>query len=141
MKWAMSRLVVEGYEVFAGKGQCIVWRSPPMYGNSTFFNIGLEQGKTKPDVGRFNVTKAPSDMSAFETPTLRSIESSGPYFHNGSVTKLKNAVRYMAGGGKPDPSKSPILRDTLLGDKKVSQVVAFLKALTSTETWEQPKLP
>ena len=83
---AVSKEAVEGYKVFADKGQFIVWRSPPMYCNSTFFNIGLEQGKTKPDVGRFNVTKAPSDMSAFKTPTLRSIESSGPYFHNGSVT-------------------------------------------------------
>ena len=47
----------------------------------------------------------------------------------------------MAGGGKPDPNKSPILRDTLLGDEEVSQVVAFLKPLTSTETWEHPKVP
>ena len=138
---AVSTDAVEGYKVFAGKGQCIVCHSPPMYGNSTFFNIGLEHGKAKPDVGRFNVTKAPSDMSAFKTPTLRSIELSGPYFHDGSVAKLEDAVRYMAGGGKPDPNKSPILRDTQLSDKEVSQVVAFLKTLTSTEKWEQPKLP
>ena len=138
---AVSSDAVEGYKVFAGKGQCIVCHSPPMYGNSTFFNIGLEHGKAKPDVGRFNVTKEPSDMSAFKTPTLRSIELSGPYFHDGSVAKLDDAVRYMAGGGKPDPNKSPILRDTQLSDKEVSQVVAFLKTLTSTEKWEQPKLP
>ena len=92
-------------------------------------------------MGRFNVTKAPSDMSAFKTPTLRSIESSGPYFHDGSVAKLEDAVRYMAGSSKPDPNKSPIQRETLLGDGEVSQVVAILKALTSIETWEQPKLP
>ena len=121
-----------------GSGVC---HSLFMYGNSTFFNIGLEHGKAKPDVGRFNVTKEPADMSAFKTPTLRSIELSGPYFHDGSVAKLEDAVRYMAGGGKPDPNKSPILRDTQLTDKEVSQVVAFLKTLTSTEKWEQPKLP
>lgn len=138
---AVSSDAVEGYKVFAGKGQCIVCHSPPLYGNSTFFNVGLEHGKTKPDVGRFNVSKNPADMSAFKTPTLRSIELSGPYFHDGSVAKLEDAVRYMAGGGKPDPNKSPILRDTQLTDKEVGQVVAFLKTLTSTEKWEQPKLP
>lgn len=138
---AVSSEAIEGYKVFAGKGQCIVCHSPPLYGNSTFFNIGLEHGKAKPDVGRFNVTKNPADTSAFKTPTLRSIELSGPYFHDGSVAKLEDAVRYMAGGGKPDPNKSPILRDTQLSDKEVGQVVAFLKTLTSTETWEQPKLP
>ncbi|MFM9879347.1 MAG: cytochrome-c peroxidase [Burkholderiaceae bacterium] len=138
---AVSTDAVEGYKVFAGKGQCIVCHSPPHYGNSTFFNVGLEHGKAKPDVGRFNVTKNPADMSAFKTPTLRSIELSGPYFHDGSVAKLEDAVRYMAGGGKPDPNKSPILRDTQLSDKEIGQVVAFLKTLTSTETWEQPKLP
>lgn len=70
---------------------------------------------------------------AFKTPTLRSIKLSGPYFHVGSVAKLEDAVRYMAGGGKPDPNKSAILRDTQLTDKEVGQVAAFLKALTSTE--------
>lgn len=138
---AVSDDAVEGYKIFAGKGQCIVCHSPPHYGNSTFFNIGLEHGKAKPDVGRFNVTKNPADMSAFKTPTLRSIELSGPYFHDGSVAKLEDAVRYMAGGGKPDPNKTPIMTDRQLSDKEVGQVVAFLKTLTSTETWEQPKLP
>ena len=138
---AVSKDAVEGYKVFAGKGQCIVRHSAPMCGNSTFFNIGLEHGKAKPDVGRFNVTEELADISAFKTPTLRSIELSGPYFHDGSVAKLEDAVRYMAGGGERDPNKSPILRDTQLTDKEVGQVVAFLKTLTSTEKWEQPKLP
>lgn len=138
---AVSAEAVEGYKVFAGKGQCIVRHSPPMYGNSTLFNIGLDHGEAKPDVRRFRVTKERSDMSAFKTPTLRSIELSGPYFHDGSVAKLEDAVRYMAGGGKPDSNNSPILRDTQLSEKEVGLVVSFLKTLTSNKKWEQPKLP
>ena len=80
-------------------------------------------------------------MKATRFLHARASASSGAYFHNGSVAKLEDAARYMAGGGKPDPNKSPIQRETLLGDGEVSQVVAFLKGLTSTETWEQSKLP
>ena len=80
-------------------------------------------------------------MKATRCLQARASASTGPYFYNGSVTKLEDAVRYMAGSSKPDPNKSPIQRETLLGDGEVSQVVAFLKGLTSTETWEQSKLP
>jgi cytochrome c peroxidase len=138
---AVSQAAVEGYALFAGKGQCIVCHAPPLYGNSTFFNIGLEHGKEKPDPGRFNVTKQESDRGAFKTPTLRSVELSGPYFHDGSASTLREAVAYMAGGGKPDPNKSPILRPTGLTDAEIDKVVAFLNSLTSNEGWQQPKLP
>jgi cytochrome c peroxidase len=138
---AVSAAAVEGYALFAGKGGCMACHAPPLYGNSTFFNIGLEHGKDKPDPGRFNVTKQESDRGAFKTPTLRSVELSGPYFHDGSVATLREAVAYMASGGKPDPNKSPILRPTGLTDAEIDKIVAFLNSLTSTEPWQEPKLP
>ena len=47
----------------------------------------------------------------------------------------------MAGGGKPDPNKTPLMRPTGLSEAEIDKIVAFLNSLTSTETWEQPKLP
>jgi cytochrome c peroxidase len=138
---AVSKDAIAGQALFAGKGRCTTCHAPPYYGNSSFFNIGLEQGKDKPDPGRFNVTKNEADRGAFKTPTLRSVELSAPYFHDGSAGTLKDAVRYMAGGGKPDPNKSPALQPTGLSEAEIDQIVAFLNSLTSTETWEQPKLP
>jgi cytochrome c peroxidase len=126
---AVSKDAIAGQALFAGKGRCSTCHAPPFYGNSTFFNIGLEQGKDKPDPGRFNVTKQEADRGAFKTPTLR------------SVATLKDAVRYMAGGGKPDANKSAALLPTGLSEAEIDQIVAFLNSLTSTETWEQPKLP
>ena len=140
-KKAVSADAIEGQALFAGKGRCTFCHTPPLYGNSTFFNIGLEHGKTKPDIGRFNVSKVDSDMSAFKTPSLRSVELSGPYFHDGSVATLKEAVRYMASGGKADPNKSPLLVPTGLTEAEIDKVVAFLNSLTSSESWEPPKLP
>ena len=138
---AVSKAAIEGQALFAGKGRCTTCHAPPYYGNSTFFNVGLELGKAKPDVGRFNVTKDEADRGAFKTPSLRSIELSAPYFHDGSAATLKEAVRYMASGGKPDPNKSPALQPTGLSDAEVDKIVSFLMSLTSTEPWVQPTLP
>jgi len=97
--------------------------------------------KERSDPGRFNVTRNEADRGAFKTPTLRSVELSGPYFHDGSAASLKEVVRYMASGGKPDPNKSPLLQSTGLTEVELDKIVLFLNTLTSTEGSTQPKLP
>ena len=57
------------------------------------------------------------------------------------MASLKEAVRYMAGGGKPDPNKTPLLQPTGLSEAEIDKVVAFLNTLTSTEPWVAPTLP
>lgn len=138
---AVSAEAVEGFALFMGKGRCAACHTPPFYGNSTYFNIGLEAGKARPDPGRFNVTKNEADSSAFKTPTLRSIALRAPYFHDGSRATLDEAVRYMAAGGGDDPKKSPILSPTGLTEPEIGRLVEFLKTLTSTEPWTAPALP
>ena len=138
---AVSADAIAGFRLFTGKGACSTCHAPPFYGNSTFFNIGLEHGKDKPDPGRFNVTKQEADRGAFKTPSLRSVALGAPYFHDGSVATLKDAVRYMAGGGRPDPNTSPVLQPRGLSDREIDQIVAFLVSLTSTEPWQAPALP
>jgi cytochrome c peroxidase len=136
---AVSKDAVEGYLLFAGKAGCVACHAPPFYGNSTFFNIGLEHGKEKP--GRFNVTKAETDRGAFKTPSLRSVALGGPYFHDGSAATLKEAVRYTASGGKPDPNKSAVVQPRSLTEAEIDKLVAFLTSLTSNETWQPPTSP
>lgn len=138
---AVSAAAIEGQALFAGKGGCTACHAPPYYGNSSFFNIGLEHGKAKPDAGRFNVTKNEADRGAFKTPSLRSVALGAPYFHDGQTATLEEAVRYMAGGGKPDPNRSPVLQPRHLSDAEIGKIVAFLNSLTSTEPWVAPKLP
>ena len=138
---AVTQTAIDGQALFMGKGRCVVCHTPPTYTGSAFFNIGLEAGKAKVDPGRFNVTQDVADTSSFKTPTLRSIAISGPYFHDGSVASLEDAVRYMAGGGGADPAKSPVLVDTGLSDDEITKVVAFLRTLTSEEPFERPIVP
>lgn len=64
-----------------------------------------------------------------------------PCFHDGSVATLNEAVRPMAGVGKPDPTKTPVLQPRCLSEAELDKVVAFLAGLTSTEPWQAPVLP
>lgn len=72
------------------------------------------------DKGRFDVTKKEEDAHMFRVPTLRNIALTAPYFHNGSVTSLEEAVKVMA--------KTQLNKD--LKKEEVNNIVAFLKTLT-----------
>jgi len=84
--------------------------------------------------GRFEVTKNKEDMNVFKVPGLRNIEMTYPYFHDGNVWQLEEAVRTMA-----DVQLGKKLSDSETGD-----IAAFLKSLTGTipkEALEMPVLP
>jgi cytochrome c peroxidase len=84
------------------------------------------------DMGRFEATKNDADKHIWRVPTLRNIALTAPYFHNGAVKTLDEAVRVMA--------KTQLNKD--LSDEQVQDIVAFLNALTG-EFPEQtmPRLP
>jgi cytochrome c peroxidase len=85
------------------------------------------------------------DTGAFKTPTLLDISKSAPYFHNGSVATLEEAVDVMLQGGKPNP----YLDEKNLADAKNAKLtaaekgdlLAFLRALDANYTIEEPALP
>lgn len=75
---------------------------------------------TSPAKGRYDVTKKPEDMYVFKVPSLRNVERTAPYFHDGQVWSLEEAVRIMA----------DIQLGVQLKDDEVKAIVAFLKSLT-----------
>ena len=84
------------------------------------------------DTGREQVTGSGADTNMFRTQTLRNITDTAPYFHNGSVNDLSEAVRVMA--------KSQLNKD--LSDTDVKDIVAFLGALTGEyPEITMPRLP
>jgi cytochrome c peroxidase len=139
---AVSPDAIAGYKIFTTKAQCVLCHVPPLYTDGLFHNIGIEAGKAKPDVARFKVTNDPKDTSAFKTPSLRAAARSFPYFSDGSAATLEDAVKFMAGGGKPDPNLDQRLKPANLTDAEIKQVVAFLQALGDTpDQLEKPTLP
>lgn len=136
-KAALSDEEKAGLGVFMGKGACTSCHAPPhfstgYFGEGAFFNVGIgtkDVPEAEVDVGRQKVTEKDYDWAAFRPPTLRNVTASAPYFHDGSVGALKDAVKFMAGGGYDNKNKTPLVSDRHLTEREVDQIVAFLGAL------------
>jgi cytochrome c peroxidase len=148
-KAALSDQQQKGLDVFESKGRCSTCHAPPFFSTAmaleggAYFNagIGTDGPEDKVDVGRMKVSNKPDDWAAFKPPSLRNITKSPPYFHNGSVPKLEDAVKIMASGGIANKNKSPLLQDAQLTDAERADLIAFLGALECGGKLEEPKLP
>lgn len=129
-KKALNQQELEGYALFKSSG-CSGCHNGPAVGGALFQKFGVYhpyETKSKAE-GRKGVTGKDTDLNVFKVPTLRNIELTYPYFHDGAVTTLEDAVKIMG--------KVQLDRD--FDKKEIDSIVAFLKTLTG----EQPdiKLP
>lgn len=138
---AVSDEVKKGYEVFK-KLECTNCHDGVLLTDMQYHNVGIGMDAEKPDVGRFKVTGNEEDTGAFKTPTLRDIAKSGPYFHDGSVATLEEAVDLMIGGGKPNKylDRTNLKKRKATDDEK-KNLIAFLGSLTNDCQLTEPKLP
>ncbi|MBL6987455.1 MAG: cytochrome-c peroxidase [Methylobacter sp.] len=115
-----------GYDLF--KANCASCHFGPALGGLSFEKMGVKQDyfklrggqPTEADNGRFNATKQEKDRHFFKVPVLRNIELTHPYFHDGSVNDLNEAVRIMG----------QVQRGKNFSDDEIGKIVAFLKTLT-----------
>jgi cytochrome c peroxidase len=108
--------------------------------DGSFQNTGVGMDKPDPDLGRYLVTHEERDKGAFKTPTLREIEHTAPYMHDGSLRTLEDVVEYYDKGGNQNPHLSRGMKPLGLMAREKEDIVAFLKAL-SGEGWRQIKPP
>jgi cytochrome c peroxidase len=83
------------------------------------------------DLGRFLVTRNQRDLGAFKTPTLRDIELTGPYMHDGSIKTLLDVIRFYNKGGEKNPMLDEKMTPLNLTEAEMNDLVEFLRALTS----------
>jgi cytochrome c peroxidase len=149
-KSALTAEQKRGLVTFTGKAGCTTCHTPPFFSlaflspDGAYFNVGIgTQGKAEADVdvGRMAVSNAPADWAAFKPPSLRNVSKSAPYFHDGSIAALKEAVRFMASGGAKNKNLTPLLTDKQLSDTEIDEIVAFLGALDCGTKLEEPTLP
>jgi cytochrome c peroxidase len=147
---ALSEEEQRGMELFNRKAACITCHTPPFFSaqfgteEGVYYNVGIGIAgvpEDEVDVGRTAVTEREEDWAAFKVPSLRNIAKSSPYFHDGSVADLEQAVRYMAGPGVANKNLTPLLTDRGLTDDEVTALVAFLGALTCPGELVEPELP
>lgn len=115
---ALSDREAAGLALFLKTG-CTTCHNSPTIGGNQFQLLGLVKAWETKDEGRFAVTKDEEDRGKFKVPSLRNAVKTGPYFHDGSVDRLDEAVRKMAWHqlGKE------------LTDDEIASLVAFLGAL------------
>jgi cytochrome c peroxidase len=125
---AISEEAKRGFVIFNTKGQCSSCHEGWNFTNDGFQDIGLPsadvgRGKFLPDVIKLN--------HAFKTPGLREIARRGPYMHDGSIATLEQVVEHYDQGGIDRPSRSDQMKPLGLTAQEKSELVAFLKTLTS----------
>ena len=131
---------MRGLKVFFDKAQCDRCHEGSNFTLNAYANLGVGADKPEPDVGRFAVTKDARDWGVFKTPTLREIEHTAPYMHDGSLKTLDEVVEFYDKGGKANKNLDQNIKLLHLTDQDKKDLVAFLKAL-SGEGWRQIKAP
>ncbi len=142
---ALTPQQVNGFKLFVNpeKGNCAVCHSAPNFTDNGFHNIGLKSwGIENPDMGRYAIKPIGLMKGAFKTPTLRDITLTAPYFHDGSAATLKEVVDHYAEGGAVKTNLSPNMKSLQLSTQEKSDLVEFMKALTTPpEPFDLPVLP
>ena len=133
---------LNGYVIFnTEKGDCFHCHSTDMFIDNLFHNNGLD---VEPflDLGLAKVTGVASDNGKFKTPTLRNIEFSAPYMHNGRFSTLEQVVDHYNSGGHYSSTIDPLMKKVGIGLQLSNQekidLVAFLKTLSDPDFITNP---
>ncbi|MDQ7069085.1 MAG: c-type cytochrome [Sulfurimonas sp.] len=108
-----------GYELFKVKG-CISCHHGENVGGNLYSKFGVIEDSKTSSLGRYNVTKRERDKYFFKVPSLRNIEHTAPYFHDGRVLTLHEAIEVMA----------LLQLGRKFTQKEVMQIEEFLKSLS-----------
>lgn len=130
---ALTQKEKEGLKIFMEKG-CVSCHNGVAIGGEMFQKFGIVKPykyQDPDDLGRYNVTKNEADKYVYKVPSLRNITRTYPYFHNGKVWDIKEAVKIMG--------------ETQLGieltDEEIEKIVAFLDSTTGKIPESALKMP
>ena len=136
-KNTLSKSEQRGMDLFFNdKTNCASCHSGFNFTNYTFENNGLYQ--TYPDEGKFRLTQNEVDRALFKVPTLRNIELTAPYMHDGSLSTLEEVIEHYNSGGENHPHKSNLIAPLNLTKREQKDLIAFLKSLTDESFIQNP---
>jgi cytochrome c peroxidase len=115
---ALAESEVEGLRVFMDVG-CASCHNGVGVGGGSFQKLGAVEPYATQDPGRFRVTAQEADRQVFKVPSLRNASETAPYFHDGSIPTLEQAIRLM---GRHQLGRT-------LSDEQVGAIAAFVQAL------------
>lgn len=129
--------VIRGKAIFDGKGQCLECHFTPDFTADELKNIGIFDGVTFTDTGRYGITGDSTDLGRFKVPGLRNVAVTAPYMHNGMFETLEEVLDFYNDTRRiiPNPvNQDPLLQKPLdMTRHEMNDVIAFLKALTDEQ--------
>lgn len=126
--FALTSAEQNGFRLFLGKAGCVNCHSGWAFTDYAFHDIGLPAGEK----GRGGVLGLAHLEHAFKTPSLRELQWTAPYMHDGSMTTLDQVITHYATGGVDRTSRSPDMpRKIDLTREERADLIAFLKTLSS----------
>lgn len=127
-----------GYAIFQAK--CNTCHTEPLFTDNSFRNNGLVLHPFFKDEGRFGITGNAADKSKFKVPSLRNVELTFPYMHDGRYYTLERVMDHYVARIEQSATLDPILKNGIqLSSADVTDIVAFLKTLTDTEFVKDPR--
>lgn len=135
---SLSQAESSGFEIFFTEaGDCFHCHATILFTDNDFHNNGLDSVFT--DLGLQLVTGDPADAGKFKTPTLRNIEYTAPYMHDGRFASLEEVVNFYSEGLHWSPTIDPLMKNVdeggvQLTEEQKQNLIAFLKTF-SDETF------
>jgi len=125
---ALQSNELRGKELFfSAKANCSLCHGDFNFTNYAFENNGLY--KTYADSGRMRLTRNEQDRALFKVPSLRNVELTAPYMHDGSMETLEQVVAHYNSGGRFHKNNN-LIKPLDLTKQEQKDLVAFLKSLT-----------
>lgn len=128
---ALTKNEKAGWKLFSEKLYCTKCHPAPYFTTFKAENNGLykEYGDDK---GRFRIFNDSNDIGFFKIPSLRNIELTFPYMHDGSKSTIEEVIEHYSKGGKGHNLQSKIIVPFEISPKEINQLKAFLYSLTDT---------
>jgi cytochrome c peroxidase len=127
-----------GYLLF--KNNCASCHTEPLFTNGNFENNGLPMDLLLKDIGRMKVTSNKNDSLKFKVPSLRNIEYSYPYMHDGRFKKLSEVLNHYTNGIQPSKTLATQLKHGIqLSSNEKVDIITFLLTLSDKEFVFNPK--
>lgn len=135
---AISESAKRGLELFnSEQGECFHCHTSFNFTDGSFQNNALYEEYA--DEGRKMVTGRDNDLAKFKTPTLRNVEYTAPYMHDGSLKTLEEVVAHYASRGKDHPNRSIFMLNITLDESEQADLVNFLKSLSDESFLTNPE--
>jgi len=127
-----------GYSIF--KAKCTGCHTEPLFTDFSFRNIGLEIDPGLNDFGRMRVTGNSSDSIKFRVPSLRNLEFTSYYMHDGRINLPRNVLKFYETGVNAGPTLDPLLSSGIpLSPSEEDDLIEFLRTLSDSAFLNNPR--